>query len=444
MLMNKFYIIAFSLLIIGQIFLISSRYITIFSEIYFYPWLISKNVVLYKDIFINHGFFLYLLLSILPFDRYMIAFRIFYTVIQVVNLLLVLLIVKKYSSKLAIVFAGIFYITMSFIVTENALWDESVITTLCLSLIYIIKSDKKIHWISGVLVGFMIFIKPTSFLFIVPILYFTKNWRVIFSSLIIIVLGIVYLLYQHALSAFIDNVLIYNIFYGKYFSTFNDKSVGNFFNLFYLLIAILFASSILEKKFKKTKIEFCFLLLTYVFLVPRMQFVHSLPFVTIFIVYAASVIFSTKKYIKIFLLLIFIIFFLGFLYRKAKHEYIYLLTSNKMYLEKESSANLQSDVRKLNTTIQNLYVFGLQEDIYILLNKPPVVHFVSVYPWVSEYYKNIENETIQEIISTKVNVIIIPKPIYLSYKNMRIVDSYIRTHFKLRKDNLDYEIYTLK
>lgn len=442
---NMFYFISIFLFLIAQFLLVVTTHIRILPEMYFYPWLITQHVFPYRDFFINHGFALYLLLSPLTFDKSVLSFKIFFVLIQELNVLLVLLIVKKYLYKLGILFAGVFYITISFFVTENQLWDEVFLATVSLLLFYIVKSSKKISWIGGVLVSFMFFDKPTGLVFLIPLLLFKRDKKILFSFLIAIAAGFLYLLYNHAIPGYINNVFLYNLFYGKYFiGSVRNLYAQHFFYVIYFLIGLLTLASILGRKFMNSLQELCFLAAGYIFMLPNPDFIHSVPFISLFTVYATSVIVSSRKYIKVSLVIFFIVFYFGFLYRKVKYDYVNAFPRAVSYIDSRTPANIILYLQKNNIHVKRVYVFGNELDNYFLMNKLPITGYFMLYPWVSDVYTNIEKETLLNIGKYDVNVVIVTKPLDISYVNMHQLVRYIHSHYTQVVNTKDYEIYVKK
>ena len=128
------FILLFSIsLLLIQIFLIVTTNLNIFPEFFLYPWLIGKGYLLYRDVAVQHGFLSYLLLVPFSLDKSLFTLKIFYLVIQSFNLLLVLLILRKTTSKLGFMIGGIFFMVLNFYLSENNLWDEIYATPFFLS-----------------------------------------------------------------------------------------------------------------------------------------------------------------------------------------------------------------------------------------------------------------------------------------------------------------------
>ncbi len=135
---KHFYFISFFILVFGNLLLNLSTKIYFYPEHYYFAYLVSRGLIPYKDFFDHHGFLLYYLMSPLAADTSFLLFNIFFCLIQVINLSLVLLILRKNKNKLLFFLLGLAYVAANFKITDNTFWYEEVIPTLLLLTYYLL------------------------------------------------------------------------------------------------------------------------------------------------------------------------------------------------------------------------------------------------------------------------------------------------------------------
>lgn len=95
-----FFVIFFTvILVIFQSFLILSTKINLYPELIVFSYLVKINYLPYQDFFDHHGFLIYYLLSWFLFDKNLLGFKLIFFLIQSLNLILFLIILKKQSHK---------------------------------------------------------------------------------------------------------------------------------------------------------------------------------------------------------------------------------------------------------------------------------------------------------------------------------------------------------
>jgi hypothetical protein len=91
--------IFFSVVLIGAVIFQLSLLLTtkpiFYSELFYYPWLVSKGLMPYRDFFDNHGFLLYYVLSPFVQVKSLLALNIFYIGLKLGILVLIFSILMR-------------------------------------------------------------------------------------------------------------------------------------------------------------------------------------------------------------------------------------------------------------------------------------------------------------------------------------------------------------
>ncbi|MBI3366544.1 hypothetical protein HY041_02870, partial [Candidatus Roizmanbacteria bacterium] len=158
-----FYFIFSLFFFLFQSFLIIYTRVNIFPELFFFPWLVSKGLLPYRDFFDHHGFLLYYALAPFMKDTSLVLLKQFYIVIQTLNLFFTLIILKKISSKPGFILGGLLFVLINYFISDGNLWYELIITSLYLFIFLILQGKHKYrNQVLGILVALVSLIKPTA------------------------------------------------------------------------------------------------------------------------------------------------------------------------------------------------------------------------------------------------------------------------------------------
>ena len=131
-----FLISGFLLFLIQTLFIYTTNF-HFHPEVYFFPWLVAKGLVPYRDFFDHHGFLLYYLLAPITVNFTFTGLRAFYFSILSIKLFFVLVIFKKTTTKIGYLLGGFTYVLVSYFINENYLWFETIITLIYLVLYFL-------------------------------------------------------------------------------------------------------------------------------------------------------------------------------------------------------------------------------------------------------------------------------------------------------------------
>lgn len=124
-----FFVIFFTvILVIFQSFLILSTKINLYPELIIFPYLVKIGCLPYQDFFDHHGFLIYYVLSLFLFDKNLLSFKLVFFLIQSLNLILFLIILKKTvpQKKFFITF-GFLFVILNYFFADQTLWYENFI-----------------------------------------------------------------------------------------------------------------------------------------------------------------------------------------------------------------------------------------------------------------------------------------------------------------------------
>lgn len=440
------FILLFSIsLLFIQIFLIVTTNLNIFPEFFFYPWLISKGHLLYRDVAVQHGFLSYLLLVPFSLDKSLFTLKIFYLVIQSFNLLLVLLILRKTTSKLGIIIGGIFFTVLNFYLSENKLWDEIYVTPFFLSVFYLLTLEKiKLYTkliVTGFLIGFTSFMKPGYGIMIIPVILIYRSLSTLIPIMLLWAFTLIFFFVNNGLTDFLNNYFFLNKFYVTIPKVFwLNRDFFNFTGIVFILSLTFFLIFKNLRNNKNLTFTLLFTLSAIVLFYPAYNKTSFLPFSAFFSIFAAQLVGKIKKPF-IYLYLTLLIFYGMFIFRQAKHQYAFLDTYRTPYMANKAIAKTVNDLKQYNFTDKNLYVFGNKIEIYYLLDKPTQVYFPLIFPFVKAYFETLENQIIQDLKSNNVEIIIMPKPIDKNYLSLNKLKKYILTNYRLIKKTKNFDLY---
>lgn len=414
-------------------------------EFFYYPWLTQKGLIIYRDFFQNHGPLLYYLLAPLTLDKSLTLIKIFYTLVQSVNLILILILIKKmkFSNITSFLIGGITFIILNFYFSYHYFWDEQIIATFYLLIFYLISSREftlKSACI-GILIGLASLIKPTALIIAIPVLVFYKK-SFLFYPILIWIIALLYFFLHGGVLQFIDNYIVFNFHYQNYYLKnfpYLSSIRSNWHFLNFLILVFIFAIHALNKKNINGKLLVFLLISTSSFypLIGADRFAPFTSFLAIFIGYLFTI--TNRKFV-FFIILCLYLFFFSF-QAKNKAERIQGL---QMPIEDSRSQKIITYLKKNNLYLKNFYIMSNNVEIYYLLNKPSNVYFPLMYPSISSYYKSYQETYISDIKRNKTDIIIIHQPIDPNYNSAGNLINFIKTNYSLSYKDNDFLIYTRK
>ncbi len=433
------YLIFGAIYFLLQSFLIATTRMNIFPEIFFFPWLVNKGLLPYRDFFDHHGFLLYYVLAPLMQDKSLSLLKLFYFGIQTANLILVLAILKKVSNRIGFILGGALFVLINYFVSDGNLWYELVITSLYLLIFLILQIKHKYkNQVLGILVALVSFIKPTAAVIIFPVLYLTKSFTVLvyFSSLWVITL--VYFWSRNGLRQLVDNLFAFNSFLSRNYrdSFFSDEK---FLVVSGLLVTFAVILHIIQKKIKQVVPTVLFLVSGFVFIFYAYARYHLVPMTAFFIILICQAIKNIRGITRLVFIAV-LIMYMVFLGRKVKFQYFYLKTQTP-WMKSFTSNKIISDLKDNHLDAKNIYVFGNRPEIYFFLDKLPSTKYPLLFPMMNLYIPDLQTQFINELSREKVKVIIIPKPIDKLFSQLSRVADYIYNNYSLLKKERDFEIY---
>lgn len=441
---NKTYLLMGFLFIIINSLLFFLTKPTVAMELLYYPWLVEKGLIMYIDFFHNHGPLLNYLLAPFTLDKSLISLKLFYIFVQNINLILVLILIKKFSKILGFIIGGIVFIILNFSFAYNYFWDEHIIATFFLLIFYMLnnKNFSLKPACIGILIGLLGLIKPNALIITIPILFFYKNKSFLFYPIFIWLISILYFSLNNAFLPLIDNYISWNFFYQNYTrSSYPYRATINSWSFLinFLITISIFAIYSINKKNINSKL-IIFLLMSLVTVYPAVGDLRFVPFGAFLAIFISYVFTVTNK--KIFFSVVLLLYLLGFsLHIKTK-----IINTMRLPSEIENSRT-QKIISYLNTGnlyLKNFYIMSNNAEIYYFLDRPIKLYFPLMYPSISGYYKNYQQIYINNLRNNKTDLVVVPLPIDANYSSASMLMSYITTNYKLSHKDNDFLIYTKK
>ncbi len=360
------------ILVIAELFLFITTKINVWPEMFFLPWLTGKGLMPYRDFFDDHGPLTHYLLAPLTIDKSLILFRLMFIILQLANLALFLLIIKKGKSHLLYFIGGLTYVAVAYFYSENNFWFEIFITFFYLLAYYIVIQKRFKGYIIGTLIALASLVKPTAAIVLLPLYWSIKKFSLLVSFLAVWTVVLLYFYFNHGLSAFIDNLFLYNIFLtrtqqGDYWSFYSYLfRVYKYLWLPTLLMILSILFSLYDKKFKKIILPLGFIISSLSFLAANYARVKLLPAVIFVILLVVTAIphLKTKRRLTLTLLLI---IFLSFMTGKIV-QYYFSERNKTVYIEEKTSQS------------------GDNIRLYFINDQLPTTYFPLRYPLIEKYY----------------------------------------------------------
>ncbi len=425
-----------------QAFLILSTNINLYPEFFFCSWLISKGLLIYRDFGAQHGPFLYTLLALFTWDRSLTTMKVFYYALETFNLLMVLVILKKTTGKLGFIIAGGLFVILNFYISDNNLWDESILTSFYLVIYYLLirkgELSNRVFLFIGILISSVSFIKPSFGILLIPLLLYYRKLSPLIPVTIMWLAVLIFYAINHGLNQFWNQYIIYNIHYGfgihQYFV---DRIFSQNVLFFLTLSSILYF--IIRKKFTRNPI-IIFLAVSAILFLPGLRKWDLPPFVAFLTILSGQLAGRLKRNHLFLYLLIFALFVYDTA-RQTKHQYVYLHTAQPPYMENRKINIVVDKLKILGIRNNNLYVWGGQIEIYYFLDKLPPVWFYLVQTKSPAERSRIQAQIIGEIRENKIDTIVMPKPLDENYAPLTGLQKYITDSYRLTYEDSDFKLY---
>lgn len=439
-----FYLFFVFLSFLIQFFFLLSTNIEIPTEIFFFSYLVNKGLIPYRDFFDHHGFLLYYLAAPLMPDKSLFLVKLFYVLIQSLNLALVLSIVKKISNKSGFISASIIYPFVSFFNSKNVLWYETIILTFYLLVYYLILSRIKYKdYLIGFLIGLSSLVKPQAAIMLMFLLFFTKSVKILFGFFSVWSATFVYFSLNKALPQILDNLFRFNLFLQKNYpkSTFFHFDGKKVLLGIVFMIILSFIFLALSKKLKKTTPLLIFFFSSLAFIGTGLaEVTHLLPILTFSVILFSL---SLKEIRKTFrpIYIFFLILFFALLAQKTLK--FYLLNQTRITtIRNEKPNKIASQVQKIGLGNEKIFVLGGYVQIYYLLDKLPQTYFPLGFSLIDVYYPDYEKRVISDIQQNQVKYIIVQNNKDEYNKIELSLKKYFEENYRLFSLEKDFAVYT--
>lgn len=363
------------------ILLLSSVPTQLFPEFFFYPWLVAKGQVQYRDFFDHHGFLTNILLA--PFAKQQtlgyISFIFF--LMQIAQFLIVArLVADKIKRPLHFLCLLVLYGVFQFSVVANMMWYDQWMTLLLITAWYFFEMrGERRGWLFFALATM---VKPTALLFFFPFYGMTKKKKNILVVLAAWLFPILYYFGEGGVDNLWEQLVLFNTVYVQ--STYKTFYLGIGIKLL-ITIAIsyvaLFALAFTEKK-RRTPLMFAFFCSILFFFqgLAKVNLAISVPF---FILLFADMWHIRKWRLYLGVLFTALLLILGRdglkVYKEVKKTTPYVYRASEGEIDK---------IKKLTAKRKNgnILVLGNRPEIYYWLDVLPKGTAAISFPWTEKKY----------------------------------------------------------
>jgi len=425
-----FYTLSTIFFLTSQSFLILSANINIFPEVFFLSYLVNRGFIPFVNYFDDHGFLLQLILSPFVYDKSLLPLKIIYLIIHAASFYIFLLIIRKLTnSKFIFILAGVSYLLTAFFLNENDFWFETLILFFYLTIFYLTAFKNKINPLFiGLLITLTSFVKITSTIILIPVLFLTKKFRIAIIFTVTWAAVFLFYFYKGGLSNLFNNLFSYNFYLSRYYrptylSDYKFLAFGGGVVLFSLLFTAL------NKKLSKILPVFTYWLSCFIFLASGYSKIRLLPLS----VFSLIVIFQSMILIKPLsrkILILLIIFYSFFMIFKVKNHRTYLNSQRIPYIENKTSLEITKTLAA--GKYDNFYILSNNIQPYFLLNKLSVGYYPLKYPLINSFDKKYEDTIIQSLKNKNIQAVVIPKPIEEEFIDLKKIRNYLKQNYTLK------------
>jgi hypothetical protein len=371
--------------------------IQLFPEFFFYPWLVSKGLVQYKDFFDHHGFLTNILLSFLAHPSTVQNISFIFICMQIIQCALILkMLVMKIKHPIYNGILFILYLLFQYSIVQQQLWFDTWITFFIVIAWYFFEEDKEI--LGWIFIASAVMVKPTALLFFVPFYLKSKKKKSIIISFFVWAIPFFYFWGRGALGALWRQLFVFNYSYIQ--STYTTLFIGIPIKLLLFISAgFVFLLLYLLKAKKKNIPLILMIAISFSFFLQgfsRLNFAVFVPFCVLGI----SELVNKKKINKIVAGTI--IFFILIMGRETYRTFLDV-SKRQVYL----SQSVVNETKQIASSIsrnkgKNILVVGNRVELYYLLDVLPPEFTPLHFPWVEKMYKkNIDFKNIEYIIVPK-------------------------------------------
>lgn len=363
------------------ILVLSSVPTQLFPEFFFYPWLVAKGQVQYKDFFDHHGFLTNMFLAPFAKQQSLGQISFIFLLMQIAQFVLVArLVADKIKRPLHFLSLLVLYGIFQFSIVANMMWYDQWMALHLVGAWYFFKMrGEGKGWVFFALATM---VKPTAMLFFFPFYGMTKYKKNILFVFAVWLFPLLYYFWKGGLGQLWEQLVMFNTLYVQ--STYKTFYLGIGIKLLFS-IAIAYGAlvlvALLEKK-RRTPLAFAFFCSILFFLqgLSKINLAISVPF---FILLFADMWQIRKWRLYLGILFVALILILG---RDAVKTYQEIRKS-KPYVYSIARSEIDQ-IKKLTEKRgdMNILVLGNRPEIYYLLDILPTGRTALSFPWTEKKY----------------------------------------------------------
>lgn len=433
--MNFFPLAFLTVLICGQIALVLGATVTVYPEFFFLPWLISKNLVPYRDFFDHHGPLLYYLLA--PLSRTHnpgLVIGVYILILSAITAI-TFVYVRKSAGGITAVVISMISVGLMYLFSENMIWYEHFIALILLLLYAALDSGRKKSTLCGILIMLATLIKPNTAVFVIPAYLALKSA----GFLLPVTAGWLLLLFTYTaiggIGKLLGDLVLFNIRYPALIGQAKPPLKLISLSGITLLMAMLLIAgkTILSKKMIwKSVFLGCAVLLIY----PKYEKISFIPLVALMPVYLSDLLQHFLTRTTLTLLVAFLILISGLVPGQlAQNRKI------QPYAGSTEARNRMTVLRKIIRPAARFIVMGNLPEIYYELDSLPLVRYPLVFSWIRTFYPAIDGEYAQQLAQNRPDYVIVPLPEDPNFADFPESRMWINTNYKLILENDSVRIY---
>ncbi len=387
--------IIFVICLLAYLFLLLSTPFLIYPEFFFYPWLISRGVVQYKDFFDDHGFFTNIFFA--PFAHSLPLVTFVFIAFEVIQLgIIARLIRKRIKNSLVYFILLILYVSFQFTVVHQQIWYDAIMAFFVVVAWYLFDTENE--FFGWIFFAIATMIKPTVGLFIFPFFLRSKNKKGVTVFFISWIIAVCYFISRGAFGELWRQLVLFNFVYGK--SIYKAFTLGVSYKLLAIIvggyITLLFFAIKQKRKNIPLLLATTISLIFFSFGFAKLNFAMFVPFFTLL----AADVFGNKKVSRYVIigLSLFTLIIVRDAYRTYKD-----CQSRQVYI----TQSVIDEAKKVSTFIKErkdkkTIVIGNHVELYYFLNLLPPEFIPLHFPWIAAEYP-------QTLSLSGIRYVIVPK-----------------------------------